>query len=323
MTYNLLRNTYLGFNPSRKNLSPEDKAVAKEARRRMYGVLGITALFAGAKGMPIFGATAAMVESMSALSDDDEDKIVDFEYWLDGYLRDTFGGTAAAAIMRGAIPQLTGASLSERASLDIMDLWLRDANYQKTAEDTIKEQILSLMGPTVSIGLTAAKGWDAMQNGQFERGLESMMPAVARNIAVTKRFFEEGEATTRRGVVISEDITAGEMVSQALGFTPERIMAKQKRIIKRKQEETKINDEKEQLLTSLYFGWLFNNEDQYDESLDKLIKLKEKYPEITLDGDTIIKSIRSRFENKMLQEAFGGVDRKFGPRMDELFGKVD
>jgi hypothetical protein len=204
-----------------------------------------------------------------------------------------------------------------------MDLWFRDSNYQKTAEDTIKEQILSLMGPTVSISLTAAKGWDSMQNGQFERGLESMMPAVARNIAVTKRFFEEGEATTRRGVVISEDITAGEMVSQALGFTPERIMAKQKRIIKRKQEETKINDKKEQLLTSLYFGWLFNNEDQYDESLDKLIKLKEKYPEITLDGDTIIKSIRSRFENKMLQEAFGGVDRKFGPRFDELFGPVD
>jgi hypothetical protein len=267
--------------------------------------------------MPIFGATAAMVEGLSALGDD-EDEIVDFEYWLDGYLRDTFGGTAAAAIMRGVIPQLTGASLSERAGLDIMDLWLRDANYQKTAEDTIKEQILSLMGPTVSIGLTGAKGWDAMQNGQFERGLESMMPAVARNLVVTKRFFEEGEATTRRGVQIAEDITAGEMLSQTLGFTPERIMAKQKAIIKRKQEETKINAKKERMLNALYFGWLYNDEDLYDASLDKLIELKEKYPEITLDGDTIIKSIRSRFENKMLQEAFGGVDRKFGPRMDEI-----
>ena len=317
MTYNLLRNTYLGFNPFRKNLTPDEKAMAKEARRRMYGVLGMTALFAGAKGMPIFGATAAMVEGLSSLGDD-EDEIVDFEYWMDGYLRDTFGGTAAAAIMRGAIPQLTGASLSERAGLDLMDLWFRDSGYQKTAEDTIKEQLLSMLGPTVSIGLTAAKGWDAMQTGQFERGLESMMPAVARNIAVTKRFFEEGEATTRRGVVISEDITAGEMVSQALGFTPERIMDKQKATIKRKQLETSINAKKERVLTALYFGWLYGDEDLYGASLDKLIELQQKYPELQIDGDTIVKSIRSRYENKMLQEAFDGVDRKFGPRIDEI-----
>jgi hypothetical protein len=316
MTYNLLRNTYLGFNPLRKNLTPDEKAMAKEARRRMYGVLGMTALFAGAKGMPIFSATAAMVEGLSSLGDD-EDEIVDFEYWMDGYLRDTFGGTAAAAIMRGAIPQLTGASLSERAGLDLMDLWFRDSGYQKTAEDTIKEQLLSMLGPTVSIGLTGAKGWDVMQNGQFERGLESMMPAVARNIAVTKRFFEEGEATTRRGVVISEDITAGEMVSQALGFTPERIMDKQKATIRRKQLETEINTKKERVLTSLYFGWLYGDEDLYDASLDKLMELQQKYPELQIDGDTIVKSIRSRYENKMLQEAFDGVDRKFAGRIDE------
>jgi hypothetical protein len=47
------------------------------------------------------------------------------------------------------------------------------------------------------------------------------------------------------------------------------------------------------------------------------MELQQKYPELQIDGDTIVKSIRSRYENKMLQEAFDGVDRKFAGRIDE------
>lgn len=316
MTYNILRNTQLGFNPFRKNLTDDEKAMAIEARRRMYGVLGMTALFAGLKGMPIFSAVGAMVEAMSG---DDEDEIVDFEYWLDGYLRDTFGGTAAAAIMRGLIPQVTGAALSERASLDLADLWLRDSGYQKTAEDTIKEQILSLLGPTVSIGLGAAKGWDTMQNGQFERGLESMMPTVARNLLVVKRYFEEEGATTKRGVMIKEDITPAEYISQALGFTPEDVMQRQKATIRRKSAESAIEAQRERLLNRLFFAVWADDDSNVDAALAKIDEYNDKYPELPIDQETIQTSIANRSKSIAEQEAFGGVNKKLADRLGEQF----
>jgi hypothetical protein len=314
MTYNLLRNTQLGFNPFRKGLTEDEKAMAREARRRMYGVLGMTALFAGMKGMPIFSAVGAMVEAMSG---DDEDEIVDFEYWLDGYLRDTFGGTAAAVIMRGLIPQVTGAALSERASLDFADLWIRDANYQKTVEDTIKEQILSFLGPTVSIGLSAAKGWDAMQNGQFERGLESMMPTVARNLLVVKRYFEEEGATTRRGVMIKEDITPAEYISQALGFTPEDVMQRQKATIRRKSAEMEIETRRERALNRLFFALWADDEAGLDAAMENIDAFNDKYPERPIDGETIQKSMSDRFKSIAEQEMFGGVNKKLSARLGE------
>ena len=314
MTYNLLRNTQLGFNPFRKGLTEDEKAMAKEARRRMYGVLGMTALFAGMKGMPIFSAVGAMVEAMSG---DDEDEIIDFEYWLDGYLRDTFGGTAAAAIMRGLIPQVTGAAISERASLDLADLWFRDSGYQKTAEDTVKEQILSLLGPTVSIGLSATKGWDAMQNGQFERGLESMMPTVARNLLVVKRYFEEEGATTRRGVMIKEDITPAEYISQALGFTPEDVMQRQKATIRRKSAEMEIETRRERALNRLFFALWADDEAGLDAAMENIDAFNDKYPERPIDGETIQKSMSNRFKSIAEQEMFGGVDKKLSARLGE------
>ncbi len=316
MTYNILRNTQLGFNPFRKNLTADEKAMAVEARRRMYGVLGMTALFAGLKGMPIFSAVGAMVEAMSG---DDEDEIVDFEYWLDGYLRDTFGGTAAATIMRGLIPQVTGAALSERASLDLADLWFRDSGYQKTAEDTVKEQILSLLGPTVSISLGAVKGWDTMQNGQFERGLESMMPTVARNLLVVKRYFEEEGATTKRGVMIKEDITPAEYISQALGFTPEDVMQRQKATIRRKSAESAIEAQRERLLNRLFFAVWADDDAGLDAALEKIDAYNDKYPELAINQETIQTSIANRSKSIAEQEAFGGVNKKLADRLGEQF----
>jgi hypothetical protein len=314
MTYNMLKNTYDGFNPLRKNLTADEKALAKEARRRMYGVLGMTALFAGLKGMPIFGAVGAMIEAMSSLGDD-EDEIVDFEFWLDGYLRDTLGGTAAASIMRGAIPQISGSGLSERMSLDIFDLWLRDSGYQKTAEDSIKEQILTFLGPTVSIGLNIARGVDTVNNGQTMRGIESLVPSVGRNLLVVGRFYEDEGAKTKKGAEIVSDITPAEYLSQALGFTPERILAKQRAVIRRKTEEATIEAKKERLYNRLFFALMNDDEDNFEETLDGMTEFSDKYPELAFNTEDIQRSMINRMKSIAEEEAFGGVSKKLAGRL--------
>jgi hypothetical protein len=175
------------------------------------------------------------------------------------------------------------------------------------------------MGPTVSIGLGVVRGWDTMQNGQFERGLESMVPAVARNLLVTKRYFEEEGATTRRGVTIKEDITPAEYISQALGFTPEEVMQRQKATIKRKSAEMQIEAKRERLLNRLFFNLYAEDDSGYDATLEKIDEFNEKYPELAIDGDTIRTSMRNRMKSIADQEAFGGVNKKLAERLGEQF----
>lgn len=318
MTYNLLRNTMVGFNPFAKNLTAEQKAQAKEARRRMYGVVGVTALYAGLKGMPIFTATAFMAETLNSIFGDDEDDW-DFEYWLQGYLQDTVGGTAAASIMRGVVAQGTNASLSERMSLDLVDLWFRDSGFQRSAEDTAKEFALANLGPTFSIMMNFAKAKDLHDNYNGERALETMLPTVMRNLATVRRYLKDGEAQTARGVTIDDDISYSDLVVKALGFTPEDIMQKQKATIARKGAQDKINLRRERLLAGMYMALHFDDEDMNEAVLEKIMEFNDKYPEVAITSDTIQQSLSRKIKDKAKQETLGGVEPKLAGRLEERF----
>ena len=158
-----------------------------------------------------------------------------------------------------------------------------------------------------------------MLNGQFERGLESMVPAVARNLLVTKRFFEEEAATTKRGVTIKEDITPGEYISQALGFTPEEVMQKQKATIRRKSAEMQIEAQRERILNRLFFAYWAEDDAGYDAALERIDEFNDKYPELAIDQETIQTSIKNRAKSIADQEAFGGVNKKLADRLGEQF----
>ena len=318
MTYNLLRNTMVGFNPFAKNLTAEQKAEAKEARRRMYGVVGVTALYAGLKGMPIFTATSFMAETLNSIFGDDEDDW-DFEYWLQGYLQDTVGGTAAASIMRGVIAQGTNASLSERMGLDLVDLWFRDSGFQRSAEDSAKEFALANLGPTFSIMMNFAKAKDLHDNYNGERALETMLPTVMRNLATVRRYLKDGEAQTTRGITIDDDISYSDLFVKALGFTPEDIMQKQKATIARKGAQDKINLRRERLLAGMYMALHTDDEDVNEAVLEKIMEFNDKYPEVAITSDTIQQSLSRKLKDKAKQETLGGVEPKLAGRLEERF----
>jgi hypothetical protein len=316
MTYNLLRNTMIGFNPKRAGLTEEQKAEAREARRRMYGVMGMTALFAGLKGMPIFTATSMMAEVLNSVFGDDEEEEFVFEYWLQKELADTVGGDAAAALMTGLISNATNTALSERMSLDLIDLWFRDGTYQKSAEDTMKEQFLMLLGPSVSIVMSFGKATDLYNNYQPERALETISPTILRNLQIVGRYMREGEAATARGITIDDDISYSDLFVRALGFTPEDIMRKQKAMIDRKGVETKIEARRERLLAGLYMALHFGDQDLHAEVVEKIQEFNESFPEVAITYDTYKKSLERKIKDKQKQEALGGVSEK-------LYGRIE
>jgi hypothetical protein len=318
MTYNLLRNTMIGFNPKQPfvNLTEDQKAEAREARRRMYGVVGMTALFAGLKGIPIFTATSMMAEVINSIFGDDEEEEFIFEYWLQQYLTEKLGGDRAAAIMTGLISNATNTALSERMSLDLIDLWFRDGMYQKSAEDTMKEQFLALLGPSVSIAMSVGKAKDLLDNYQPERALEAISPTILRNLQIVGRYVREGEAATARGITIDEDISYSDLFVRALGFTPEDIMRKQKAMIDRKGVETKIEVRRERLLAGLYMALHFGDQDLHAEVVEKIQEFNESFPEVAITYDTYKKSLERKIKDKQKQEALGGVSEK-------LYGRIE
>jgi hypothetical protein len=323
MTYNLLRNTMIGFNPLRENITDEQKAEAREARRRMYGVLGVTALFAGLKGMPIFTATGMMAEVLNTIFGDDEEEEFIFEYWLQKELADAFGGAAAASLMTGLIANATNTALSERMSLDLVDLWFRDGTYQKSAEDTMREQFTSLLGPSVSIGLSFGRALDLHNNGQTDRALEAVSPTILRNLQIVGRYIREGEAATARGITIDDDISYSDLFARALGFTPEDIMRKQKAIIDRKGVQTKIEARRERILSALQLSVFTGDSDLYDSTMERVDEYNEAFPEFPIDNETIEQSLNRRMDDIAKQEALGGVSEKLYGRIEEAIPTRD
>jgi hypothetical protein len=316
MTYNLLRNAYVGLKPKR-NATAEEKAAAKEARKRMYGTLGTTFLFAGLKGMPIFTVGMMAIEVFSMLGDD-EDEIENGEEWLYGYLEDTVGADSAQALMRGVVSKATNVALTERTSLDLADLWFRDSGNQKTNEDEARAWLINLMGPTVSLGLSVPKAVDLASSGQTDRALETLMPTVARSVMISARYAEEG-AKTSRGYVIKpeEDITYMDLFVRGLGFTPDDVMQKQKELITRKGMQQKIELKKDKILTGLFIAIDSGDDELYDEFMDKLDEFNDKYPEVAISGKTLRDSLNRRIKDRAEQEALGGVDKKLYPRLIE------
>jgi hypothetical protein len=57
-----------------------------------------------------------------------------------------------------------------------------------------------------------------------------------------------------------------------------------------------------------------------ERTLDKLMKFNERYPELALDGEDLVKSVRTRYERRALAESMGGMtyDKRLIGRLSEF-----
>ena len=104
-------------------------------------------------------------------------------------------------------------------------------------------------GPVAGVGIRMAdKGIPLMfKEGEVVRGMEKMLPSAFGNILRASRFATEG-ATTMRGDPIIEDISAGAILSQAMGFAPYEYTRQIEINARNKYQDNKIIDAKTKLL---------------------------------------------------------------------------
>jgi N12 class adenine-specific DNA methylase len=223
---------------SLKGLTP---AARREARKRLTGMLGMHALFAGAMGMPLLG-TLAMV--MNALFDDDDEP---WDFWTEirNFLSDTFGPEIAQAIMRGPVESVTGLGISSRVSLG--DLLIREPDPNLEGRGLVEWGIEQITGPLGGMALKAGTAYELWQDGNTRRALESMTPAPIRNGLQMLRYADEG-VRSMRGDPLLEDVSAWNLFGQGLGFAPAELGQKHDANRALKDLEQRTLDRRERLI---------------------------------------------------------------------------
>jgi hypothetical protein len=292
----------------------------KEARSRLLGIYGTTAVFAGASGLPLWWAVSSTANALQAVfGEDDEDW--DFDIWFKEWANETYGGFFGDVMARGAVSQLTGANVADRLSLN--GLWFRDARKSDDEVSWVQNQLINLLGPTAGIVINSAEAVKQYNQGYVDRAIETASPALIKNFLKGMRFsetFGEGRATNLKGDELIGDITGAEAFYQGMGFAPERVAQQQKVNIDRKTIEQDILKRQARLKDAFFMAVDNDDDDLRERTLEKIAEFNQKYPEKAIKPKDILKSIRGRYERRALAESMGGMtfDKKLIGRLSAM-----
>jgi hypothetical protein len=226
---------------------------------------------------------------------------------------------------------LTGWAVGSRIGL--ADLWGRDSKETKTSrESAIAFMLDHFGGPTASLMLGFADAYDAYAMGDYQKMMERMLPAVARNLVVANKYADEG-MKSGRGVELvgKDDVKTGELIGQAIGFRPDILAASQGPAFKYSGIEQKINNQRNLILNRLDFEKR-KGTDAGDEKFDDIIenevaKFNKKHPSFGLDADAIYDSLLKKAEQRAGSRAGVAITERnvsiIGEPADKLQDRLD
>jgi hypothetical protein len=275
-----------------KGESPEIK---REARARFVGTMGMAAIMSGGTGLWGFSTVASVVNAVfNAMGDDDEELPFDFELAFVNWAVETFGAQAGTAIARGIPNAVTGLDIGGRVKLD--DLWFRDGRKNQDEAEALQSFLVDLLGPTIGIGINAARAVDLYNQGHGDRAIEAVSPAFVKNVLIAGRMGREGGATTLRGDMLTEDDSPFILMMQGLGLRSAELAERQYYNITVKGAEQAILKERQNLLN--YYGLTFmsNDVEANEKAFDKIMEFNQKHATVAIPASSIISSIKNRIK---------------------------
>jgi len=307
-TFYMVHNTMEAFN--------KDPVLRKAAITKLLGTLGMTSLFAGVTGLPLYSAIMFAFEKAFNLLKDDDEPELDAKLAFRNVLAETLNSNfVAAMVARGPIGVLLDTDVNSRIKLD--DLWFRGVRQSKDEADWLRNFITDQLGPTVGLGLNAAEAMKLFGEGHGDRALERLSPAMLKNLFVANRYREEGVKTLKGDVVFAEDeVGATDIWKQAFGFAPDRVAEVTQANIAIKGMEVRIKATKHALLRELSND-LESGKDISDV-LEDIMHFNAAYPTAAISGESIQHSLKARAESHALAKRGLQLAKPFRPMLGEL-----
>jgi hypothetical protein len=280
------------------------KEMQVEARNRLLGTLGLTAVFAGASGLPLWWAVSGVINAMQAVFGDDEEEW-DFDNWFKNWCNETFGGFVGDSISRGVVSQALGADIASRLSLN--DMWYRDTRKSSDEVTAVQNMFINLLGPSAGLVINGAEAVKQYNDGYIQRAFETGTPAVIKNALKGIRLASEGQATTLKGNELLGDVSGYEAGLQFIGFSPERLAQRQKSNIEMKTAEQNILNRRQSLLDAFFMGIDNGDSDLIEETLETIAKFNAANPGASITGTNLTRSVTTKYKQRALAETTGGM----------------
>jgi len=282
-----------------KGATGEQLEAIKAARRQLAGVYGMSALFAGAKGMPLYWV-AELAYNMFQDKDDDD---------FDTVMREFLGDFA----FKGPVNYFTNLSIADRVGWT--DLLWREQKGSKADASALSQFMETVLGAPYSIADSILRGKDLIAEGQYERGIEAMLPIGIRNILKGGRYAVEG-ANTLRGDAVG-DVNGYNAAMQVLGFAPADLMKQYEENAYMTEKGKAIKAIEKNALKKYYAAMREGDVDGMLDAREKLFNLGMKYPDLKISEKTITQSVKAR--DRITNEMHHGVqlDRKLAPYLKQ------
>jgi hypothetical protein len=291
---------YMLFDTMRRSLptkgaTGEQLEAIKAARKQLAGVYGMSALFAGVKGMPLYWIAEA---AYNMFQDEDED---DFDTVMRGFIGDF--------AFKGPVNYFTNLSIADRVGWT--DLLWREQKGSKADASALSQFMETLLGAPYSIADSILRGKDLIAEGQYERGIEAILPIGIRNILKGGRYAIEG-ANTLRGDAVG-DVNGYNAAMQVLGFAPADLMKTYEENAYMTEKGKAIKSIEKNALKKYYAAMREGDIDGMMDAREKLFELGAKYPDLKISEKTINQSVKAR--DRISREMHNGVtlDSKLAP----------
>jgi hypothetical protein len=282
-----------------------DKDTRDIARKQLLGIAGTSYIFAGIQGMPLYGAVSVLANMLA----DDDDEPFD----MDATVRAAFGDIG----YKGPVNALLAVDIASRTGFNGL-VWRDDPKRLAEIGPTLYA-IEQAAGPAYGAFRNAERGLKLVQEGEWQRGMEALMPSFVRNGLKAFRLGTEG-AMTKDGVPITDDIGAYNVFMQIFGFNPAELAEAQARAGAEKRAERAIMDRRASLLEKAYLARQQGDNDGLQDVMEAIGKFNAKNPEVDIDAKTLRNSFMTR--QRHIAESVDGVylNPKLRNRLMETYG---
>ena len=297
----------------------ELKQIEKEAREQFMGMMGMSFLFAGASGLPLFFIFEAVASAFHAAFGDDEEPF-NVDNWFKNWCNRTFGGFVGDTISRGLLSQATGLNFADRMSVNLNDMWFPDVKKSNDEVQYMQNVMTNLLGPTAGALLNYGEALKRYNDGHTERAFEAIMPSAIKNVMVGTRYLTEGKALTLKGAELDSNVNPAEALAQMLGFTPEEIAQKQKATIEMKGVEQDILNRHTDLINAFFIALDGGDTDMLERVSEKITKFNVANPGNAVKAEDLRTSAIKRYKDRALANITGGmsINKKLIPQLDSM-----